>query len=91
MKMTFFTSTETPLFSDSWAPTNSSNYAGTCIFLIIFGIIFQVLLAARVSWQRQLREVELNRRMIIVDESGKRNEVSTIGMASRSISERLMC
>ena len=87
MKMTFFTSTDTPLFSDSWAPSGTSNYAGTCIFLIFFGVIFEALLAARVSWQRKLREVELNRRVIIVDDTGKRNEVTATSMTLRSTVE----
>src|SRR3954466_13601409 len=34
MSMTFFTSTEAPLYSDSWTPRSLGQYAGTCIFLI---------------------------------------------------------
>ncbi|PLB36843.1 copper transporter family protein [Aspergillus candidus] len=47
MAMTFFTSTSTPLYSNSWAPTNRGQYAGTCIFLIALAVIFRVLLALR--------------------------------------------
>ena len=79
MMMTFFTSKNTPLFSQSWSPSNTGDYVGTCIFLIFFGAIFQALLASRASWQRKLREVELSRRVIVVDGSGKRNEVTSTG------------
>ncbi|KAM0716251.1 hypothetical protein Q7P37_007696 [Cladosporium fusiforme] len=47
MAMVFFTSTKTPLYSNSWTPNNSGQYAGTCIFLIILAVIFRALLAVR--------------------------------------------
>lgn len=47
MAMTFFTSSETPLYSDDWTPANAGSYAGTCIFLIVLGLILRVLLALR--------------------------------------------
>ncbi|KAL6717543.1 hypothetical protein ACLMJK_005458 [Lecanora helva] len=83
MKMTFFTSTKTPLFSDSWTPSSTGSYVGSCIFLIIFGAIFQALLASRASWQRKMRGIELNRRVIVVDDSGKRNDVTATGTSVR--------
>ena len=83
MMMTFFTSTKTPLLSETWTPSGTGNYAGTCIFLIIFGAIFQALLASRASWQRKQREIEMNRRVIIVDGSGKKNDVTTTGTELR--------
>jgi copper transporter 1 len=49
MAMTFFTSTTTPLFSSSWTPTSTGQYAGTCIFLIVFSTIFRALLAVRIN------------------------------------------
>ena len=82
--MTFFTSTKTPLFSEAWAPSSTAHYAGTCIFLIIFGAILQALIALRASWQRKQREIDMNRRVIIVDGSGKRNDVTTTGTRLRS-------
>ena len=42
-----FTSSTTPLFSMSWTPNTEGQYAGTCIFLIIFAAIFRGLLAIR--------------------------------------------
>lgn len=47
MAMTFFTSTSTPLYSNSWTPANRGQYAGTCIFLIALAVIFRVLIALR--------------------------------------------
>jgi copper transporter 1 len=49
MAMTFFTGTTTALFSSSWKPATTGQYAGTCIFLIAFAIIFRALLAARLN------------------------------------------
>jgi hypothetical protein len=48
--MTFFTSTSTPLYSSSWTPASTGQYAGTCIFLIAFAAIFRALLAVRINF-----------------------------------------
>jgi copper transporter 1 len=47
MMMTFFTSTETPLYSKDWTPSGAGQYAGTCIFLIVLAFLFRGLLALR--------------------------------------------
>jgi copper transporter 1 len=47
MTMTF--STTAALFSSSWKPASTGQYAGTCIFLINFAILFRALLAARLN------------------------------------------
>ena len=47
MAMTFFALSETPLYSDDWTPAKAGHYAGTCIFLIVLGLILRVLLALR--------------------------------------------
>lgn len=49
MAMTFFTSTSTPLYSQSWTPTTTAQYTGTCIFLVAFAAIFRALLAVRIN------------------------------------------
>ncbi|OAK94795.1 hypothetical protein IQ06DRAFT_233481 [Phaeosphaeriaceae sp. SRC1lsM3a] len=49
MAMTFFTSTTTPLYSTSWMPTSTGQYAGTCVFLITLAAIFRALVAARLN------------------------------------------
>ncbi|CAK7236610.1 hypothetical protein SBRCBS47491_009697 [Sporothrix bragantina] len=47
MSMTFFYSLITPLFSTAWTPSNTGQYAGTCIFLIILAVIHRALVAFR--------------------------------------------
>ena len=34
----------------AWTPTNLGQYAGTCIFLLVFGAVFRALLAVRVHF-----------------------------------------
>jgi copper transporter 1 len=49
MDMVFFYSTITPLFTDTWTPSGTGPYAGTCIFLIILAVIHRALIAFRNS------------------------------------------
>lgn len=62
MAMVFFTSTRTPLYSNTWTPLTTGRYAGTCIFLIVFAVIFQGLFAIRAILQRGWQEKEVKRR-----------------------------
>ncbi|KAG8672803.1 hypothetical protein FPOAC1_006094 [Fusarium poae] len=50
MNMSFFTSTTTLLWTKSFAPTTTGQYAGLCIFLIALTTIFRMLLAIRVNF-----------------------------------------
>lgn len=50
MKMTFFTSTSTPLYSDAWTPASTGAYAGTCIFLIALAVLFRGIIALRCNF-----------------------------------------
>lgn len=56
MSMTFFTATDTPLYSDAWTPKSTGAYAGTCIFLIALAVLFRGIIAVRcnflVLWTR---------------------------------------
>ena len=54
MPMTFFTSTSTPLYTIAWKPTTPSQYALTCLFLVLLCIVFRALLAARCNLQAVL-------------------------------------
>lgn len=80
MSMTFFISTQTALYSTSWTPSTTGQYAGTCIFLIVLGAIFQILLAARVIRQQRWRKAESKRRLIVVDNSGKKTDITNKSM-----------
>lgn len=66
MAMTFFTSTATPLYSMSWAPSSAGKYAGTCIFLIAFGTIFRALLAVRINFLEVLAVIKYGRKEGVV-------------------------
>jgi copper transporter 1 len=59
--MTFFTSITTPLYSSSWSPNTTSQYAGTCIFLIALATIFRALLATRINLFQILAVVKYRR------------------------------
>ncbi|KAF4443529.1 hypothetical protein FACUT_1266 [Fusarium acutatum] len=50
MNMVFFTSTTTLLWTKSFAPETTGQYAGVCIFLIAFATILRMLLALRVNF-----------------------------------------
>ncbi|KAH7194119.1 Ctr copper transporter family-domain-containing protein [Fusarium oxysporum] len=50
MNMVFFTSTKTLLWTKSFAPETTGQYAGVCIFLIAFATILRMLLAIRVNF-----------------------------------------
>jgi copper transporter 1 len=58
MAMTFFTSTNSPLYSISWMPESKKSYAGTCIFLIVLAAILRGLLAIRLNIFRVLRKTK---------------------------------
>lgn len=54
MMMTFFTSTSTPLYSESWTPNTTGQYVGTCIFLIVLAAIFRGIVAIRQNFSALL-------------------------------------
>ncbi|KAK5651423.1 hypothetical protein OQA88_12511 [Cercophora sp. LCS_1] len=52
MVMTFFQATNTPLLFNGTAPTNSGQYAGACIVLVLLGILACVLINMKAVLQR---------------------------------------
>ena len=72
MAMTFFTSIETPLFSESWTPRSTAGYAGTCIFLIVLAVVFRGIMAFKHHMEHRWLDQHLNRRYVVV--AGQRNE-----------------
>ncbi|MCJ1355183.1 MAG: hypothetical protein MMC33_005174 [Icmadophila ericetorum] len=66
MMMTFFTSNMTPIYSASWAPTNTAQYAGTCIFFVIFSAIFRGLISFKSILEQRWAKAESRRRQIIL-------------------------
>ncbi|PKK48636.1 hypothetical protein CI102_4647 [Trichoderma harzianum] len=62
MATIFFTATSTALFSSSWIPQTTGQYAGNCIFLIAFATVFRALLAIRVNFPQVVDAIERRRR-----------------------------
>lgn len=67
--MIFYTSTSTPLYSSDWVPSNTGQYAGACIFLIVLATVFRGLFAIKAVQERRWWEAEMKRRYVFV--SGK--------------------
>lgn len=82
MSMTFYASTTTPLYSSAWAPTSTSSYAGTCIFLILLAVLFRGLLALKGWKESAWRDAEFNRRYVVV--AGKPSKAERISQDSDS-------
>jgi copper transporter 1 len=66
MAMAFFTSTSTPLYSESWTPQNAGQYAGTCIFLIFLAIALRAIFTAKAFLEMKALEGALKRRYVVV-------------------------
>ncbi|KAF1922873.1 uncharacterized protein M421DRAFT_426492 [Didymella exigua CBS 183.55] len=61
MAMVFYVSSSTPLWSASFTPHSTGEYAGICIFLIALGTMFRLLLAFRLNFFGILAAVRQNR------------------------------
>jgi Ctr copper transporter family len=69
MMMVFNTAIATPLYSISWTPSTTAQYAGTCVFLIVLAVIFRGLLAFKSVLERKWLVAELNR--LYVSDGGR--------------------
>ncbi|CAI7650650.1 unnamed protein product [Penicillium glandicola] len=76
MTMVFTNTHNTPLFSNTWTPSSSGSFAGTCIFLIILAIIDRCLIAFKATMERHWLATHLNRRYVTV--AGKSTEAGNI-------------
>ncbi|KAJ5952937.1 Ctr copper transporter [Penicillium vulpinum] len=76
MNMVFKNDHNTPLFSNTWTPSSSGSFAGTCIFLIILAIIDRCLIAFKSTMERHWLATHLNRRYVTV--VGRNTEASNI-------------
>ncbi|KAH8688813.1 putative Ctr copper transporter [Talaromyces proteolyticus] len=74
--MVFSNSQTTPLYSSSWTPATSGQYAGTCIFLIVLAIIARLLVAFKAAMERKWLATALNRRYVVI--AGKPTESDII-------------
>ncbi|KAL1998922.1 hypothetical protein VTN02DRAFT_5336 [Thermoascus thermophilus] len=76
MAMVFHNDRRTPLWSSAWTPTSTGQYAGTCIFLIIFAVINRCLVAAKSVLEQRWLAAHLERRYVLV--AGKTPEAGRI-------------
>ena len=67
MHSTFFSATNTPLYSTSWAPSSTGSYTGSCIFLVVLALTFRLLLAGKQLLERRWLDKAIQRRYIKVD------------------------
>jgi len=67
MMAVFKNSMTTSLYSASWTPSTTGQYAGTCIFLIVLGVVFRCILAFKGWQERRWLEAEFNRRYVVVN------------------------
>lgn len=66
MPMYFNNAKNTPLFSSSWVPNTTGQYAGTCLFLIVLAIISRLLSIYRFKKEEAWHAAAINRRYIVV-------------------------
>lgn len=66
MSMVFTTDHSTPLYSSQWTPTTTGAYAGTCIFILILGVISRLLLAYRHLLEAKWHDKAVRRRYVMV-------------------------
>ena len=71
MQSVFQTIPSTPLYSLSWTPHSTGQYAGTCIFLILLACSLRGLLAFKTYLEHVWLDRELNRRYVVVNGGGK--------------------
>ena len=83
MLMVFFTSTQTALWSESWWPLTTGQYAGTCIFLIALAIVSRGLITVRVRFAEILGWFTRHRETVILRTSG--SEKVEVGVSERVV------
>lgn len=77
MEMIFFHATNTPLYSMSFAPSNTGQYAGMCVFIIVLGVIFRASVAYRHALEQRWLGKEQNQRHVVV--RGIPTEIQQVG------------
>lgn len=78
MYMTFFSATNTALFSKDWIPATPGQYAGTCIFLIILSLVLRGLFAFKSLLERRWLLQSLRRRYVkVVTEASPESAVTS--------------
>lgn len=65
MPMSFMSGMGSTLYSTSWTPMTMGAYAGTCIFLIVLGMLFRTGFAFKSRLERHWSSSEETRRYVI--------------------------
>lgn len=66
MSMLFMNAADTPIYTSSFSPSTTGQYAGICIFLIILAALFRGLFAAKQFLEDRWTAQALQRRYIVV-------------------------
>lgn len=66
MTMVFTNGHHTPLFSSQWTPTSAGGYAGTCIFLVVLGILSRTVVAYRHVLELKWHDRATTRRYVVL-------------------------
>jgi hypothetical protein len=88
MSMVFTSSQTTPLYSQSWTPSSTGEYAGICIFLIVLSVIGRLLVAFKVVMEQKWLAIALNRRYVVV--TGQKPEAEIADADPDSIKATLL-
>ncbi|KAK1857116.1 copper transporter [Colletotrichum chrysophilum] len=86
MPVVFHTAMSTSLFSETWTPRTTGQYAGTCLTLIIFTIILRALLAFKPRLETTVWADDDTRGRLVVGHDDE--ETGKEGMPTRSNSKR---
>ncbi|KAI9768956.1 MAG: hypothetical protein M1840_004552 [Geoglossum simile] len=88
MSSVFNTATDTPLYSNAWAPHSAAGYAGTCIFLILFAALWRGGFAFKSFVERRWLDAAMHRRYVVV--AGKQRESERVSQESEAKSTVLL-
>lgn len=72
MAMTFHSNMVDALFSDQWVPSNRGQYAGTCIFIVFFAMIYRGLFVVKFKLDEKLIKCgKLNKQVVALTDIGR--------------------
>lgn len=72
MAMTFHSNMVDALFSEQWTPSNRGQYAGTCIFIVFFAMIYRGLFVVKFKLDEKLIKTgKLNKQVVALNDIGR--------------------
>jgi hypothetical protein len=88
MMSIFTNSHSTPRYSESWTPTSSGTYVGTCIFLVILAIILRCMFAFKSICEFRWAATASKKRFVLV--KGQPSEAGKIDADPESMKASLI-